>query len=84
MLATGEVDTMEKLAVRENGDVNEISRVLQLAFLAPEIVEIIVQGKQPVELTLMKLKRISHLPLDWRDQKSPHGLSGQLILDDVV
>ena len=51
LLATGEVVMMEVLAARENADMNEISRVLPLAFLAPDVVETIVAGKQPVDLT---------------------------------
>src|SRR5207302_2638901 len=65
LLATGEVAMMEALAARENADMNEISRVLPLAFLAPDVVETIVAGKQPVDLTLMKLKRLSVLPYLW-------------------
>ena len=68
LLATGEVAMMEALAARENADMNEISRVLPLAFLAPDVVEMIVAGRQPVDLTLMKLKRLSHLPLHWDAQ----------------
>jgi hypothetical protein len=41
---------------------------LPLAFLAPDIVEAILQGRQPVELTVLRLKRIG-LPLSWVEQR---------------
>ena len=66
---------MEALAARENTEMNEISRILPLAFLAPDIVEIIAAGKQRVHLTLIKLKRLSLLPLAWADQGSLCGIS---------
>jgi hypothetical protein len=37
MLATGEVAMMDALAARENTEMNEISRILPLAFLAPDM-----------------------------------------------
>ena len=44
------------------------SRCLPLAFPAPDIVEAILQGRQPVELTVLRLKRIG-LPLSWVEQR---------------
>jgi hypothetical protein len=41
---------------------------LPLAFLAPDIVEAILQGRQPVELTALRLKR-TRLPLSWVEQR---------------
>jgi site-specific DNA recombinase len=46
-----------------------------LAFLAPEIVEAIVTGTQPKDLTAKKLIRRIHLPLEWRAQKQALGFS---------
>jgi site-specific DNA recombinase len=43
--------------------------VLPLAFLAPEIVEAIVQGAQPADLNATKLIRRVDLALDWTAQK---------------
>ena len=47
----------------------DISRVLPLAFLAPDIVEAILDGRQPPELTAARLKRMRNLPLDWQQQR---------------
>ncbi len=49
----------------EQGDV---SRCLPLAYLAPDIVETILQGRQPVELTVLRLKR-TRLPPSWVEQR---------------
>jgi hypothetical protein len=46
-----------------------VSRILPLAFLAPDIVEAILDGRQPPELTAARLKRMRDLPLDWQQQR---------------
>ena len=67
-LATGKSATVRELALQNNVDENDISRFLPLAFLAPDIIEIIIAGKQPPELTAEKLKRLKSLPLSWEEQ----------------
>jgi hypothetical protein len=42
-----------------------VRRILPCAFLAPKIVESILQGHQPPDLTL---QRLSTMPLSWTDQ----------------
>jgi len=39
-----------------------------LAFLSPELVEAILQGRQPVELTATRLTELD-LPLEWTEQR---------------
>ena len=39
-----------------------------LAFLSPQLVEAILQGRQPVELTATRLTELD-LPLDWTKQR---------------
>ncbi|MCZ6628178.1 MAG: hypothetical protein O7E56_08110, partial [SAR324 cluster bacterium] len=48
------------------------SRILRLAFLAPDIVEAIVTGKQPRSLTLKRLLR--EIPLSWAEQRERFGI----------
>ena len=38
-------------------------------FLSPELVEVILHGRQPVELTATRLTELD-LPLNWTDQRS--------------
>jgi site-specific DNA recombinase len=47
----------------------DIRRLLPLALLAPEIVEAICAGRQPLKLSTEELTRRAELPLDWRDQQ---------------
>jgi DNA invertase Pin-like site-specific DNA recombinase len=68
-LAQGRAVSVRDLARQANRDPGEISRTLPLAFLAPDIVETILAGRQPVGLTPHQLKRIGMLPHRWNDQR---------------
>ena len=70
---TGKVGSMAELSTREAVDERYLRRLLPLAFLAPDIVEAILKGAHPVELTAKKLIRRTALPLDWRMQKQALG-----------
>jgi site-specific DNA recombinase len=52
-----------------------IGRRIRLAFLAPDIVEAILEGRQPADLNLTRLKQLGQLPLAWADQRSLLGFS---------
>ena len=64
--------TVSDIARRETSDVGDVSRSLQLAFLAPDLVERILDGTQPVALTAERLKRVE-VPLLWNDQRAMLG-----------
>ena len=68
-LLNGKVKTSAEIAAREKLDKGYVSRVLDLAFLAPDIVEAIVAGHQPAALTAQHLLRGIKLPLDWAEQR---------------
>ncbi len=68
-LASGKANTIRDIALSASVDESDISRFLPLAFLASDIVEAIVAGKQPVDLTTERLKRIRSLPHAWQDQR---------------
>jgi site-specific DNA recombinase len=74
-LGSGDATSITDLAAQDNLDRNEISRFLPLAFLAPDIVEGILNGTQPVDLTILRLRRISTLPFRWNDQRSLLGFT---------
>jgi DNA invertase Pin-like site-specific DNA recombinase len=74
-LADGRVPSVRAIAQRDGLDEGDVSRFLPLAFLAPDIVEAILEGRQPVELTPEKLKRIGSLPHGWDDQRRLLGFS---------
>ena len=49
---------------------------LRLAWLAPDITEAIVSGRQPSRLTATELFRLSgHLPLGWPEQRKLSGIA---------
>ncbi len=53
-----------------------VSRLIRLAFLAPEMVERIVAGRQPPELTAQSLRAGRFdIPVDWAAQKRALGFS---------
>jgi hypothetical protein len=58
-----------KLAERDGITRRYVRRLVDLAFLSPELVEAILHGRQPVELTATRLTELD-LPLDWTDQRS--------------
>ena len=51
LLQSGAAATVVEIAKSEALDDGEISRVLPLAFLAPDIVQAIIDGRQPYNLT---------------------------------
>ena len=66
MLETGVYGTIEEMAAAEKINSSYISRVLRLTLLAPDIVEAILDGRQPTETTLAALMR--PLPRLWQEQ----------------
>ncbi len=74
-LKSGEVRSIKDLAARHSVDKGDVSRILPLAFLAPDIVEAILDGKHPVDLTAYRLKRIRSLPYDWQAQRELLGFA---------
>lgn len=72
-LTCGDSISASDLATEEKIDVSDLSRVLRLAFLAPNITAAILDGKQPVELTATKLKRLGEIPYRWDDQRKVLG-----------
>jgi DNA invertase Pin-like site-specific DNA recombinase len=62
--------SVSDIAHRDNADVGDVSRSLQYAFLAPDLVERILDGTQPLSLTAERLKRTGELPLLWDEQRT--------------
>jgi site-specific DNA recombinase len=66
-LATGRARSLQVLAKRDGISRRYIRRLVGLAFLSPQLVEAILQGRQPVELCATRLTELD-LPLDWTEQ----------------
>jgi hypothetical protein len=69
LLETGDHNTVEELAAAEKINSSYVSRILRLTLLAPEVVEAILDGRQPVGVTLPRL--MNGVPVVWRDQSKP-------------
>ena len=52
-----------------------VSRLARLAYLAPDIVGAILDGKQPRALTARQLLRAAKVPLSWADQRRMFGFA---------
>src|ERR1700731_297465 len=68
-LAAGRARSLRELAERDGVTRRYVRRLVDLAFLSPELVEVILQGRQPVKLTATRLIELD-LPLDWTEQRS--------------
>ena len=66
MLDDGVHATLEDLARAKGVAPSYVSRILRLTLLAPEIVEAILDGRQPAELQLDDL--LEGFPLEWDGQ----------------
>ena len=66
-LATGRARSLYELARRDGLSRRYIRRLVNLAFLSPQLVEAILKGQQPAELTATRLSELD-LPLDWTEQ----------------
>jgi hypothetical protein len=66
-LDTGVHATIDDLAKGKGLGKTYVSQVLRLTLLAPEIVEAILDGRQPMELRLDDL--LAGFPLEWKEQR---------------
>jgi site-specific DNA recombinase len=75
-LAKATVSSVRDIVAGQNMKSSEVSRILPLAFLAPDIVKAIIDGRQPVDLTAQTLRRLRILPADWAAQRRLFGFVG--------
>lgn len=67
LLDGGSYSTIKEIAAKEGIDVTYIADVLRLTLLAPEIVEMILDGRQPPTLQFGQLRK--PFPLVWDEQR---------------
>jgi hypothetical protein len=72
MMARG-TRTITELAETEGVTPSYFSRILRLVWLAPDITDAILDGRQPIELSATRLSAMSKLPLDWPTQRTALG-----------
>jgi site-specific DNA recombinase len=66
---------LTRIAREERITASYATRLVRLAFLAPDIVAAILAGKQPARLTANKLMADTRLPLEWREQRVALGFA---------
>ncbi|MEG3639138.1 hypothetical protein [Magnetococcus sp. PR-3] len=67
MLENGEVNAIKALAAQEELDDSYVNRLLRLTLLNPKLVEKILHGQQPEEMTLGALTKA--FPVSWQEQR---------------
>jgi hypothetical protein len=73
---SGQCGSMVEIAKRNGVGKQYVSRLIRLAFLAPEMVERIAAGHQPPELTAQALRTCRFdVPVDWAAQKGALGFA---------
>ena len=70
-LVSGEVDSLRVIAKALRVNERYVGRVLRFSFLAPDIVAAILEGRQPPQLTVEKLR--FGPPLLWAEQRKSFG-----------
>jgi hypothetical protein len=63
------------LAKRQGVSPSYFTRLVRLSYLAPDITEAILDGRQPPDLTADRLLAHSHLPLGWHEQRTVLGIA---------
>jgi hypothetical protein len=72
----GEAQSLKDIATTQKLTTSYVGRVLRLAYLAPDIIDAIVNGRQPVELSAQSLLYRHDLALDWAKQRQELGFAG--------
>jgi hypothetical protein len=68
LLDDGTYSTIKEIATKEKIDPSYVGEVLRLTLLAPDIIEMILDGRQPPMLQFDQLR--GSFPLDWGAQRS--------------
>ena len=71
LLEDGVYSGIEDLARAEKINTSYVSRILRLTLLAPDIVEMILDGRQPTWVTLNNL--VKPFPIEWELQQAKFG-----------
>lgn len=73
MLENGECSTLREIAQAEKINESYVSRVLRLTLLSPELIEAILNGRQPAGLQLEDLTK--RFPVEWEIQRGAFAVS---------
>jgi ParB-like chromosome segregation protein Spo0J len=76
-LLSGEAKSREEIAKAYGISGQHVAQLLPLAWLAPDIVEAILEGSQPKALTVKCL--LTKLPMDWAEQRRVLGFEAKTL-----
>lgn len=69
-LETGKVRSIKEFADAQHIDHGDAKNLIPLSYLAPSIIEDILAGRQPADLSASRLKEVARrLPIAWSDQR---------------
>ena len=69
-LLSGSDDSIEAMSGRLGMNKGRLASLIRLSYLAPESVGALLAGRHPIELTPIRLLRMSkNLPQDWTEQR---------------
>ena len=71
-LLAGNAKTVAEVAKRARVTTRYARRIIRTSFLAPDIVEAIIDGRQPADLSVLQLRRP---PVDWAEQRQLLGFA---------
>ena len=75
LITSGKVQSIYEIAESEKVDPSHVTRIINKAFLSPEILRAILSGTQPKHLNLKYLKQFRVLPNSWNEQKALLGFN---------
>ena len=73
LLDSGRFASVTELAEALHVDRSYVGRIIRLALLAPDIVEAIVEGREPSGFSLERL--VKGMPMVWAEQREDFGIS---------
>jgi len=74
-LLRGDKPTIAEMASEMAVSPTYFTRILRLAFHSPDITTAIIEGRQPIELSAIRLAGIADLPNDWKEQRRVLGFA---------
>lgn len=69
-IAHGKTLSLQDIARANEVSKRYVGQLIPIAFLAPDIVEAILSGTQPADLTAELLSKQTAMPLDWAEQRA--------------
>ena len=68
-LTSGRSPSIAAIAKTQQVTSSYVTRVVQLAFVAPDVVQAIARGEHPPHLNARRMLRTVPLPIDWSQQR---------------